>query len=101
VRFSPNGKLILFADGRLSTRGAIWTVTPDGRSLRKVWDHADYFASHPAWSPDGRQIVFSLNDIADDFAHRPNALAVINARHQPPRNRPGRRVHPADITWIH
>ena len=79
VRFSPDGARLLFADGRLSERGALWTVNPDGSGLHLVWDDGTRFGSHPSWSPDGSQIIFSLNDIADDYEHRPNALAVIDA----------------------
>ena len=79
IRFSPDGRRILFADGRLSARGALWTIRPDGTGLTKVWDDDTTFASHPAWSPHGKQIVFSVNPIADDFEHQPNALAIINA----------------------
>lgn len=79
IRFAPDGRRILFADGRLSARGALWTIRPDGTGLTKVWDDDTTFASHPAWSPDGQQIVFSVNPIADDFEHQPNALAIINA----------------------
>jgi WD40-like Beta Propeller Repeat len=101
ARFSPDGELILFADGRLSTRGAIWTVRPDGRGLHKVWDHADYFAGSPAWSPDGRQIVFSLNDIANEFEHWPNALAIINADGTNLREIVRDGDFRREITWIH
>ena len=76
-RFSPDGRTILFADGRLSPRGALWTIRLDGSHLTKVWDDDTTFGSHPAWSPDGTQIVFSVNPIPDDYEHRPNALAVI------------------------
>lgn len=79
IRFSPDGRKIVFADGRLSPRGALWTIRPDGSHLTKVWDDDTTFGSHPAWSPDGTQIVFSVNPIPDDYEHRPNALAAINS----------------------
>ena len=63
----------------MSPRGALWAIRPDGSHLTKVWDDDTTFASHPAWSPDGSQIVFSVNPIADDYEHQPNALAVIDA----------------------
>ncbi|WP_346384403.1 hypothetical protein [Nocardioides sp.] len=79
VRFSPDGSLILFQDGRTSQRGALWTIRPDGSHLTKLFDDPDLFASHPTWSPDGRQILFALNPVADYYDHPPNAFYVMDA----------------------
>jgi Tol biopolymer transport system component len=79
VRFSPDGSRILFQDGRTSQRGAVWTIRPDGSQLTKVFDDADLYASDATWSPDGRQILFALNPVADYYSHPPNAFYVMNA----------------------
>ena len=79
VRFSPDGRLVLFQDGRTSPRGALWTVRPDGSHLTKVFDHPDLFASHPTWSPDGPRILFALNPVADFYTHPANAFYVMDA----------------------
>jgi Tol biopolymer transport system component len=40
----------------------------------------------PTWSPDGSQIMFALDPIADDFQHPSNGIYVIDAtvRRSPP-----------------
>lgn len=79
MRFSPDGKQILFQDGRTSPRGALWTIRPDGSHLTKIFDQPDLFASHPTWSPDGSQTLFALNPVADFYTHPENAFYVMNA----------------------
>jgi Tol biopolymer transport system component len=78
MRFSPDGKTILFQDGRTSPRGALWTIRPDGTGLTKVFDDPVLYASHPTWSPDGTQILFALNPVPDYFQHPVNSLFVVN-----------------------
>ncbi|MCW2571599.1 MAG: hypothetical protein JWO88_1657 [Frankiales bacterium] len=79
IRFSPDGSRILFQDGRTSSRGALWTIRPDGTALIKVYDDPVLFASHPTWSPDGSKILFALNPVADYFTHPANAFYIANA----------------------
>ena len=80
VRFSPDGSAVLFQEGRTSPTGALWIMNPDGTNARKLFeDDLGRFVSHPAWSPDGSEIMFVLNPVADDFEHRPNGLFVIDA----------------------
>ncbi len=80
VRFSPDGSAVLFQEARTSSSGALWIMGPEGANARRLFeDPLGRFVSHPAWSPDGTEIMFALNPIADDFEHRPNGLFVIKA----------------------
>ena len=66
-RLSPDGRRIVF-----TSSGAIWTVRPDGKALRKVFeDPQGRLAITPTWSPDGRVILFGLDP--------PASLATIDA----------------------
>ena len=49
---------------RLSTE--IYVVRPDGSGLRRI-THDDEFAGSPAWSPDGRSLVFYTASAAEMF----------------------------------
>ena len=56
--WAPDGRRIA-----ASWFGAIWTMTPDGRSPRRLVSRAGAWISErdPAWSPDGRSIAFSAD----------------------------------------
>jgi Tol biopolymer transport system component len=56
VRWSPDGTKILFA----SQDHQLYLIHPDGSALTKV-DLPPGYAKGPAWSPDGRWIVFSFS----------------------------------------
>jgi tricorn protease len=56
IRFSPDGERISFVEGL----GDLWTMTPDGKSARRLLDHWD--APEYDWSPDSRWIVYATND---------------------------------------
>jgi Tol biopolymer transport system component len=85
ARWSPDGSKILFSTARAQQTGVLWTVGADGSNLTKVFQDADpnyaygRYATGPVWSPDGSQIMFSLNPIADWFAHPKNGIYVISA----------------------
>jgi len=53
--FSPDGTTILFASDRDGTP-AVFTMAPDGTGVKKLTTGPRGFS--PAWSPDGRQIVY-------------------------------------------
>ncbi len=55
--FSPDGQLIAFRSER--DGGGIYVMGATGESVRRLTD----FGDNPAWSPDGRQIVFSTVSI--------------------------------------
>ncbi len=80
ARWSPDGSTIVFTEERLQPTGAIWTVSPDGSNLTKVFEDPEgRFARAPVWSPDGSRIMFYLHPVTDNFEHAANEIYVINA----------------------
>lgn len=57
-RFSPDGLRLAYVSSRADGKGDIWIVDRNGSDRRRLTlrdDTHDYF---PAWSPDGRFVVF-------------------------------------------
>jgi TolB protein len=42
----------------------LWTMLPDGSGKRQVTSNENYWDDEPAWSPDGRLLVFTRSGIA-------------------------------------
>jgi dipeptidyl aminopeptidase/acylaminoacyl peptidase len=42
----------------------LWTMLPDGSGKRQVTSNVNYWDDEPAWSPDGRRLVFTRSGIA-------------------------------------
>jgi Tol biopolymer transport system component len=78
--FSPEGSQIAF---HLSGgQGGIFVAGATGESARRLTD----FGFHPAWSPDGRQIVFCTEEISSPTARTStSALWVVDAAGGAPR----------------
>ena len=55
--WSPDGTRIVFTSNRTND-GALWTIRPDGKGERMLYDVRDTYESHPRFSPDGRRIAF-------------------------------------------
>ena len=70
--WSPDGSRIVYtsyrdgADPLTLGRGnaEIFTIAPDGSGLTNLTSRTEW-DGYPAWSPDGRQIAFSINDGVD------------------------------------
>ncbi|HYB53271.1 MAG TPA: cell wall synthesis protein CwsA, partial [Thermoanaerobaculia bacterium] len=98
--FSPDGKQIAFSVR--GGAGGIFVVGATGESVRRVTD----FGSNPAWSPDGRRIVFCSEEVLSAYATntestlwvvetsggKPVKLDVGAAAFQPAWSPSGRRI---------
>jgi Tol biopolymer transport system component/serine/threonine protein kinase len=67
--FSADGKLIAFRSERAG--GGIFVMGPNGEAVRRLTESG----YNPAWSPDGREIVF-----ADESITRPEDRQMPNSR---------------------
>lgn len=61
-KISPDGKKVVFA--RYKTTGwdspsSIWTMNIDGTDVAQLTNNPDERAFMPAWSPDGKKIIYS------------------------------------------
>ena len=59
--FSPDGSLIAY--GSRCGDGGIFIMGASGENVRRVTS----FGSEPAWSPDGRELVFSTEPVASPY----------------------------------
>ncbi len=91
-RFSPDGRLIAFSEH--DGDGGVFIVGATGESERRLTD----FGGNPAWSPDGKQIVFASETV--DLPHSrvsTGRLFVVDVAGGPPKpitNEDQDAVHP-------
>ena len=73
--FSPDGERIAFRSDR--ERGGIFVMGATGESVKRLTD----FGFHPAWSPDGREVVFSTHNIEDpnDRSEERSDVWIVNS----------------------
>jgi Tol biopolymer transport system component len=77
--FSPDGLSIAFHRGRT---GGIFVAGATGESVRRIAD----FGFHPAWSPDGRQLVFNTEEIVSPYGRlSTSALWIVAAEGGEPK----------------
>jgi eukaryotic-like serine/threonine-protein kinase len=59
--FSPDGKLIAFRSQR--NGGGVFVMSATGESVRQLTPVGHFY--HPAWSPDGREILCTREEVVD------------------------------------
>lgn len=59
ARFSPDGARLAFVSSEADGKGDIWQMDPDGGAKDRLTDLAETYDYFPAWSPDGKYVVFS------------------------------------------
>jgi Tol biopolymer transport system component/DNA-binding winged helix-turn-helix (wHTH) protein len=72
--FSPDGDRIAFRSSRDS--GGIFVMGATGENVRRIAD----FGYHPAWSPDGKEIVLAVAKVVDPTNRSiiPSQLWIVN-----------------------
>jgi Tol biopolymer transport system component len=58
-RFSPEGAHIAYVSSAADGKGDIWRMDPDGGAKERMTERPDTYDYFPAWSPDGKWIVFA------------------------------------------
>ena len=74
--WSPDGKRIAFVSDAADGKGDVWTMDADGKNKVRVTVGDDSYDYNPAWSPDGRWIVY---ETTKGSKSNPWSLAVIPA----------------------
>ena len=57
-RFSPDGRTIAYVSTVADGKGDIWIMASDGSGKERLTERSDTVDYFPAWSPDGKSIVF-------------------------------------------
>jgi len=58
-RFSPDGGQIAYVSSEADGKGDVWLMGADGGSPERLTERPETFDYFPAWSPDGKWIVFA------------------------------------------
>jgi Tol biopolymer transport system component len=56
--FSKDGRKIAFVSSKADGKGDVWTMNPDGSEKTRLTERDETSDYYPAWSPDGKYIVF-------------------------------------------
>ncbi|MGQ9470757.1 MAG: TolB family protein [Candidatus Aminicenantales bacterium] len=60
-RFSKDGGLLVYVSHEADGKGEIYIIQPDGQRKTRLTERPATFDYFPAWSPDGRFVVFCSN----------------------------------------
>ena len=71
---SPDGKLVAFCSAKDSGALQVWVASGNGENARRVVEVKGGSSCEPAWSPDGKQLAFSLREKPGVFGQ----IAIVN-----------------------
>ena len=80
VRFSPDGRRLLYADGPAEPRRGIWVVDLDGKNRRRILATGKGRVS-ACWSPDGQHIAVALSGSGPEERGRLEVVDLAGNRH--------------------
>jgi Tol biopolymer transport system component len=80
--WSPNGKKIVFANGRYLNHIELW-IAPAAGGHRRRLTHNDLEDEWPSWAPDSKRLVLERSD---DDLEEDAELFVVRVRHTRERN---------------
>ena len=92
VRFSSDGKRLLYSDGpaRLPERQGVWVVDRDGQNRRRVFPTGKGTAS-ACWSPDGRRIAVAVSGASPE-EHGRLEVVDLDGTHRTLLTLPGQEI---------
>ncbi|MFP4083148.1 MAG: TolB family protein [Candidatus Aminicenantes bacterium] len=67
AHFSPDGKKLAYVSTENNDKADIWLINPDGSNKKRLTFIDETHEYFPAWSPDGKFIVFSS---VEDYGSR-------------------------------
>jgi Tol biopolymer transport system component len=84
--YSPDGTKIVFLGGYETEYGNIWVMNADSTKRTQLTLEPDSISSdEPAWSPDGKSIMFNSNRYDPNLGRRAEQTWVMNADGSNPR----------------
>ncbi len=63
VRYSPDGKRLLYDDGGSDEKRGVWIMGADGQSPKRIYARAKGTTSSSCWSPDGKRIAVVICEV--------------------------------------
>jgi TolB protein len=84
--YSPDGTKIVFLGGYETEYGNIWVMNADSTHRTQLTSEPDSISSdEPAWSPDGKSIMFNSDRYDPNLQRRANQTWVMNVDGSNPR----------------